>query len=194
MGIDRGNETTTQLLTLLNVSATKAGKRKWESDDTRPKEKLNKRRVVLLDEPTVTIVDTDEAISTKEEGGSKKDNVEESHEDEKDDEEQGVPGTCLSLLYHLLCSLYYVEGTVDPYESHFGLHPTVLSESKRNAIEKNSWKTARNKFGKLGNVVEYIPDVSENSTEEQKSIAPAVNTPSRITGNSLILMVDSGKA
>ena len=55
MGLDRGNETTTQLLTLLNVSATKAGKRKWESDEPRPKEKLNKRRVVLFEEPTTTI-------------------------------------------------------------------------------------------------------------------------------------------
>lgn len=46
MAIDRGNETTTQLLTLLNVSATKAGKRKWILDDARPSEKLNKRRNV----------------------------------------------------------------------------------------------------------------------------------------------------
>lgn len=46
MAIDRGNETTTQLLTLLNVSATKSGKRKWILDDARPSEKLNKRRNV----------------------------------------------------------------------------------------------------------------------------------------------------
>ena len=50
MAIDRGNETTTQLLTLLNVSATKAGKRKWILDDARPAEKLNKRRNVQLEE------------------------------------------------------------------------------------------------------------------------------------------------
>lgn len=36
--------TTTRLLTLLNVSATKAGKRKWTSVDDFPAEKLNKRK------------------------------------------------------------------------------------------------------------------------------------------------------
>ena len=57
MGLDRGNETTTQLLTLLNVSATKGGKRKWVPDEEKPKARLNKRRVVLVDKPTVTIVE-----------------------------------------------------------------------------------------------------------------------------------------
>lgn len=47
MAIDRGNGTTTQLLTLLNVSATKAGKRKWLLDDIQPKQKLNKRRATV---------------------------------------------------------------------------------------------------------------------------------------------------
>jgi U3 small nucleolar RNA-associated protein 25 len=50
MAIDGGNEATTQLLTLLNVSATKAGKRKWILDDTKPAEKLNKRRNVQFGE------------------------------------------------------------------------------------------------------------------------------------------------
>jgi U3 small nucleolar RNA-associated protein 25 len=36
--------TTTRLLTLLNVSATKAGKRKWTAVDDFPSEKLNKRK------------------------------------------------------------------------------------------------------------------------------------------------------
>lgn len=53
MAIDRGNETTTQLLTLLNVSATKAGKRKWILDDARPAEKLNKRRNVQFGDVSV---------------------------------------------------------------------------------------------------------------------------------------------
>ena len=46
MAFERGNSTTTQLLTLLNVSATKAGKRKWILDDIQPTRKLNKRRTV----------------------------------------------------------------------------------------------------------------------------------------------------
>ena len=47
MAIDRGNGTTTQLLTLLNVSATRAGKRKWLLDDMQPSQKLNKRRATV---------------------------------------------------------------------------------------------------------------------------------------------------
>ena len=92
MGLDRGNETTTQLLTLLNVSATKSGKRKWESDEPRPKEKLNKRRVVLLEEPTATIAaepselvesDTKEAQKTAEPS-----HVSSTAEDAQEDEDE----------------------------------------------------------------------------------------------------------
>ena len=46
MAIDRENGTTTQLLTLLNVSATKLGKRKWILDDIQPTQRLNRRRTV----------------------------------------------------------------------------------------------------------------------------------------------------
>lgn len=42
------NSTTTRLLTLLNVSATKAGKRKWSAADEFPAEKLNKRKIARL--------------------------------------------------------------------------------------------------------------------------------------------------
>ncbi len=51
MAIDKGSEVTTKLLTLLNVSATKAGKRKWSAEVTRASEKLNKRRAVGSTEP-----------------------------------------------------------------------------------------------------------------------------------------------
>lgn len=45
--MDDGNSTTTRLLTLLNVSATKAGKRKRTYElDAPPTEKLNKRKSV----------------------------------------------------------------------------------------------------------------------------------------------------
>lgn len=46
MAIDEGTSVTTHLLTLLNVSATKAGKRKWTYEEPKPTERLNKRRVV----------------------------------------------------------------------------------------------------------------------------------------------------
>ena len=52
MAFEPGNGTTTQLLTLLNVSATKVGKRKWILDDVRPTHKLNKRRTVQFSDET----------------------------------------------------------------------------------------------------------------------------------------------
>lgn len=42
--MDDGNSVTTRLLTLLNVSATKIGKRKRIEQDFIPSEKLNKRK------------------------------------------------------------------------------------------------------------------------------------------------------
>ena len=104
MGLDRGNETTTQLLTLLNVSATKASKRKWVSDDAKPKEKLNKRRVILLDEPTVNIVPTqDDATADEPEGAELHPSAESSRKDgradEDEDEDEDVPQSESRLIY-----------------------------------------------------------------------------------------------
>lgn len=64
MAIDRGSETTVQLLTLLNVSATRAPKRKWiEEERTSSRQKLNKRKVVRVGETTVTSLETVEVSS-----------------------------------------------------------------------------------------------------------------------------------
>ena len=47
MAIDGSSSTTTRLLTLLNVSATKTGKRKRAFyEESKPTEKLNKKRAV----------------------------------------------------------------------------------------------------------------------------------------------------
>lgn len=46
--MDNPNATTTRLLTLLNVSAVKTGKRKCTFDDSAPVPKLNKRKSVLF--------------------------------------------------------------------------------------------------------------------------------------------------
>jgi U3 small nucleolar RNA-associated protein 25 len=46
--MDDANLTTTRLLTLLNVSAVKTGKRKRTFDDSTPAPKLNKRKSVLF--------------------------------------------------------------------------------------------------------------------------------------------------
>ena len=51
MTMDDGNSVTTKLLTLLNVSATRIGKRKRAEDDFVPAEKLNKRKSISFAEP-----------------------------------------------------------------------------------------------------------------------------------------------
>jgi U3 small nucleolar RNA-associated protein 25 len=48
--MDDGNNVTTKLLTLLNVSATKISKRKLPHDDFIPSEKLNKRKAIAFAE------------------------------------------------------------------------------------------------------------------------------------------------
>ena len=63
--MDDGNSVTTRLLTLLNVSATKVGKRKKVEEDFIPSEKLNKRKFI---EPNVTPFEEKEDNVAKEEG------------------------------------------------------------------------------------------------------------------------------
>lgn len=62
--MDDDNSTTTRLLTLLNVSAVKAGKRKWLYEDPVPSHKLNKRKSVQLSEDlSIAIIGTDGIVS-----------------------------------------------------------------------------------------------------------------------------------
>lgn len=75
MAIDKGSEVTTKLLTLLNVSATKVGKRKWSSEVSRPSEKLNKRRVVAFTEPISEKNATEDVIGDTQEEVQKGDDV-----------------------------------------------------------------------------------------------------------------------
>jgi len=53
---DSSQSVTTRLLTLLNVSATKAGKRKWsDTEQYIPAQKLNKRKIVNIAVPALNI-------------------------------------------------------------------------------------------------------------------------------------------
>jgi U3 small nucleolar RNA-associated protein 25 len=63
--MDDGNSITTRLLTLLNVSATKIGKRKRIEQDFIPSEKLNKRKST---EPNTSSLEEKENGAAKEEG------------------------------------------------------------------------------------------------------------------------------
>lgn len=63
--MDDGNSITTRLLTLLNVSATRIGKRKRIEQDFIPSEKLNKRKST---EPNASSSEEKENDAAKEEG------------------------------------------------------------------------------------------------------------------------------
>lgn len=67
MAVDDPNATTTRLLTLLNVSATKTGKRKRNLEEHKPSEKLNKKRAVQIAAPDETTEEVSEASGESEE-------------------------------------------------------------------------------------------------------------------------------
>ncbi|KAK7443522.1 rRNA-binding ribosome biosynthesis protein utp25 [Stygiomarasmius scandens] len=133
------NNTTTRLLTLLNVSATKAGKRKWA--DYVPAEKLNKRKTKTV--KTVSITEqADETPQISREDEDEMDVDEEAQETKEIEEDT-------------------VEDSTDPYELHFGCNPPCLSESSRNAVDSRRWKHFKSSKGKLGPAYESLPESAE---------------------------------
>jgi hypothetical protein len=78
--MDRYNAPTTRLLTLLNISATKAGKRKRSENDFVPAVKLNKRKSIkfgnvesevaaVIEIPHEVDMEVDEAVAVEEISG-----------------------------------------------------------------------------------------------------------------------------
>lgn len=84
MAIDDSSSTTTRLLTLLNVSATKAGKRKRTYEESKPVEKLNKKRAVVVAPVLEHSTNTPEPSSTAEEN---EDNMQVDAEGEAEEED-----------------------------------------------------------------------------------------------------------
>ncbi|KAI0675384.1 digestive organ expansion factor [Trametes maxima] len=146
MAIDDSSSTTTRLLTLLNVSATKAGKRKRTFiEETRPTEKLNKKRAVQITAPE----------ESPEHTSKEPEDVMDEGVQPQTEQEEGAPGG----------EAEDELGTeVDPYEAHFGLHPAVLTEGAREAVDRRAWTQQRGKMGRLGGVVESVPEGAEASS------------------------------
>ncbi|KAJ7187894.1 digestive organ expansion factor [Mycena filopes] len=141
------DSTTTRLLTLLNVSATKAGsKRKWT--DEFPSEKLNKRK-------TARFADSAEADDVPE--------VAEIVIEPMDTDEPEIADDA--------------GGSEDAYESHFGPAPSLLSESSRAAVDRHAWSTSRKTCGKLGSVVELVPEGSQAGPSSESAILERLRTP-----------------
>ncbi|KAI0335146.1 digestive organ expansion factor [Cubamyces sp. BRFM 1775] len=146
MAVEDPNATTTRLLTLLNVSATKAGKRKRTFEESKPSEKLNKKRAVQIAAPEENGEGSPEQSNGEENPGSAPPQTE---------EEEGAPGGEEE---------DDAGNGADPYEAHFGLQPVVLTDSAREAVDRRAWTSQRGKLGKLGGVVEAVPEGAEPSS------------------------------
>ena len=155
--MDDGNSVTTKLLTLLNISATKIGKRKRVDDDFVPAEKLNKRKSVTIvtESPTEKSSKQDDVTAEKEdlddEGEIPGKNGQEAVNDDGDD------GVSHRKRLITLLKPFFTPDTTDAYERHFGTSSSVLSESSKTSVEQNNWKTSREKLGKLGSAVISLP-------------------------------------
>ena len=154
--LEEDNNTTTRLLTLLNVSALKGSKRKrTESIEPTPRVKLNKRRSVQLD-----ATESSSATSKEDEGrpeapsanAAEVEDTAAAPEDIEDDQ-----GTC-SLPHHALGppTNGVSEEKSDPYEDHFGAQSSHLSPIFQSAVERNCWKTSRSNWRTLGSVAESV--------------------------------------
>jgi U3 small nucleolar RNA-associated protein 25 len=148
MDQDDTNAVTTRLLTLLNVSATKIGKRKrsYETADT-PHQKLNKRKSIHFsdsenppDVPAVAEIRVEEQVER---------NIPEEADDETDGE------LCV---YGQQAILYFRIDTAVLYETHFGVKPASLTEPSRSSIDKNARVSFREQYGKLGSVLVEVPE------------------------------------
>ncbi|KIL67743.1 hypothetical protein M378DRAFT_9027 [Amanita muscaria Koide BX008] len=119
--MDEANIITTRLLTLLNVSVTRIGKRKrpYEEDDISTQEKLNKRKSIrFVDaEPVVSNSPSETKIIVK--------NVQE--------------GATAQVPEDIVEGVDEAEDTRGLYEQHFGTRPTVLTESPRLAVDRKAW-------------------------------------------------------
>ena len=168
MAIDKEGEVTTKLLTLLNVSATKAGKRKWTSEVSRPTEKLNKRKATSFTEPTPETDATKDTSKNIEDETGDVDMKDDAAEEEDDPVEVDAEGESHYVPLPT-CFQFAIEDTLDPYERHFGPDSKDISSEKRELVDRKEWKTAKVKYGKLGNITEYTVGQVSKPNEEKPS-------------------------
>ncbi|EGN99752.1 hypothetical protein SERLA73DRAFT_167642 [Serpula lacrymans var. lacrymans S7.3] len=155
--MDDGNNTTTKLLTLLNVSALKLGKRKRETqvdpEHVLTPQKLNKRASIKF------AIDSEES-SPEEPQSLSLDGAQNAMDQEPDSVD----------------SLDEIKDDTDPqdamesYESHFGPNPSILTEESRTAVDGRQWKTARANYEKLSSVVYTSHDIPTSLLKPIKNI------------------------
>ncbi|KAL4265866.1 U3 small nucleolar RNA-associated protein 25 [Pleurotus pulmonarius] len=165
--MDDGNTITTRLLTLLNVSATKAGKRKRTyEDELLVGEKLNKRKSIQFDD-----VDKENSAAVPEDPDLP-DNIEndvvaqrsENGEEEEEDEEEQMDNTDS-------------EDPKDLYEAHFGVNPVDLTAKSRASVDERLWSDSQTKLGRIGSAVLSVPEGSQDLVSNGTNILERLATP-----------------
>ncbi|TDL26072.1 digestive organ expansion factor [Rickenella mellea] len=144
--MDDGNSTTTKLLTLLNVSAVKAGKRRRVYYGAGPTLKLNKKKTVRLlhselsTEPLVEkpqeVIEEPQVIDVPQETAEEGD----------------------------------VSEVTQPYELHFGTKNEFLTSESRYAVDNGLWDITRGRKSCLGPLIEYIPQNAQKAEAPQKTV------------------------
>jgi hypothetical protein len=169
-----GNSTTTQLLTLLNTSATKP-KRPDTVAPFLPGKKLNARKKVTIEDSGLASNDVNVSLEDVEEGSTKDFSEEEEEEEPEVANEEAAGQSSQSQLH---CSHPHpVSNTVsgDPYEENFGPSPASLTDSRRSAVDSSSWQKSSERLPRLGNISLSVPeDGPEPSSSKHR---PAVCIP-----------------
>ncbi|KAG5643388.1 hypothetical protein DXG03_001002 [Asterophora parasitica] len=150
MAIDTDNSITTSLLTLLNVSATKAGKRKHADEFVPSESKLNKRKSAQFSEPEPAASNNESETTENNADAAEKT----TQDDAGDDAEAG-----------------------DGYELHFGLKPVHLSDAARASVDANTWDSSTKRAGKLGTAILSIPGGSKDAEAPRIDILERLRTP-----------------
>ncbi|GJJ06203.1 hypothetical protein Clacol_000392 [Clathrus columnatus] len=154
--MDDINDIKTQLLTLLNVSASKRQiSNVEEMAILEPTTRKKKKSLSPPPEPT-------EAINGKNDEQPLQDDEDEVHSEHEQDGEYTyyAPGLLLSVLI--------AHETI--YQKHFGPEAKLLSDNIREAVNQNKWKNSSLKRGKLGVTLSCIPESSQDHAEEGVSI------------------------
>ncbi|KAF8580022.1 DUF1253-domain-containing protein [Ramaria rubella] len=133
------DDTTTQLLTLLNVSSLKRKRPTIEIADS-PKLNKRKRNVLLLDSVVTSDVATSETLSQPKEPAvtQPEDDDDEANSEVSETEQEREVQT--------------------PYKAHFGPDTTLLSDSIRECVDQGKWKRSSARRGKLGVISLSMPD------------------------------------
>ncbi|KAH9963872.1 digestive organ expansion factor [Russula dissimulans] len=148
------NSPTTKLLTLLNISAAKSLKRKLVDQPASPSEKLNKRRVRVLDSASPnSVIDANAVaeIAKPEEKAGKDDSTGDLGASEAAD------------------SFSDAEGKEQTYELHPGPAPSLLNQSAIESVNKRLWSISHSSFPTIGSVA--ISKVAGSPSSEKMNAA-----------------------